>query len=369
MSWTAVAESYPPGVCRALAAAVGDAAAEADRAVSSCVRDPKKRLGEADCPGPPRRRQLRTGSLFDIELVERATIRVRAGIWGTFKAWLREELSESAVLALFSCAPLLALVLRDYADVLYKTGASLGTYRQLLAHSQRLMPVLKPHLRPAWDMVSRWEEVEPVCHRTPLPEVVFQAMVGVALLLRWRRWAAATVAAFYAVSRPGELLHARRRHAVTPRDLLDDTHPWVYIKIEKPKSRRRGAKIQHVKLNDPFAVRFLEKNWANLLPDELLYLGSPNMFRRRWDKILTILGLPRSLGLTPASLRPGGAISAFQEGTAVNDLLWRMRLQSLATLEFYLQEMSAVSILPALDADTRRNILSSAQLYKAYLKA
>ena len=93
------------------------------------------------------------------------------------------------------------------------------------------------------------------------------------------------------------------------------------------------------------------------------------MFRRRWDKILAMLGLARSLGLTPASLRPGGAISAFQKGVAVNDLLWRMRLQSLATLEFYLQEMSAVSILPSLDVSTRRNILASASLYKAYLKA
>ena len=231
------------------------------------------------------------------------------------------------------------------------------------------MPLLKPHLRPAWDMVSRWEEVEPVCHRTPLPEIVFQAMVGVALVLRWKRWAAAAVAAFYSVSRPGELLRARRHHVLTPGDLLDETHPWVYIKIEKPKSRRRGARIQHVKLNEPLAVCFVEKVWASLPPSELLYPGSPNMFRRRWDKILTILGLPRSLGLTPASLRPGGAISAFQKGVAVNDLLWRMRLQSLATLEFYLQEMSAVSILPSLDAETRRNILSSARLYKAYLKA
>ena len=127
MSWTAVAESYPPGVCRTLAAAVGDAAQEATRTVSACVRDQKKRLGEADRPGPPRRRPARAGSLFDIELVERTTIRVRMDIWDTFKAWLREELSESAVLALFSCAPLLALVLRDYADVLYKTGASLGS--------------------------------------------------------------------------------------------------------------------------------------------------------------------------------------------------------------------------------------------------
>ena len=171
MAWTAVAESYPLGVCRELAMAVADA---------------------AGVPGPARRRPVRLGSLFDVELVEQNTVRLRVHIWDTFKSWLREALSESAVLALFRCAQLLALVLRDYAEVLYQTGASLGSYRQLLAHSQKIMPLLRPHLKLAWDMVSRWEELEPVVRRTPLPEVVLQAMVGIALALRWRRWAAVT---------------------------------------------------------------------------------------------------------------------------------------------------------------------------------
>ena len=224
------------------------------------------------------------------------------------------------------------------------------------------------HLRPAWDMVSRWEELEPVSHRTPLPEIVLQAMVGIALALRWRRWAAVTTAAFYSVSRPGELLHARRRDVLTPNDLLDSAHSWIYVKVEKPKSQRRAARVQHVKLNDPLAVRFLELSWAGLSKQELLYPGSPNVYRRRWDRILSILGLPKALGLTPASLRPGGAVTAFQKGTAVTELLWRMRLQSLSTLEFYLQEMSAVSILPNLEPSVRKMVQHGAALYKAYLQ-
>ena len=108
MAWTAVAESYPLGVCRDLAMAVCDAAAAADRTVSSCVRDGCKRIGGASVPGPSRRRPARTGSLFDVELVEQSTVRLRVHIWDTFKAWFREALSESAVLALFRCAQLLA---------------------------------------------------------------------------------------------------------------------------------------------------------------------------------------------------------------------------------------------------------------------
>ena len=337
MAWTAVAESYPLGVCRELAMAVADAAASADRTVSSCVLDAGKRIGEARVPGPARRRPVRLGSLFDVELVEQNTVRLRVHIWDTFKLWLREALSESAVSALFSCAQLLALVLRDYADILYQTGASLGSYRQLLAHSQKIMPLLRPHLKPAWDMVSRWEELEPVVRRTPLLEVILQAMVGIALALRWRCWAAVTLATFYAIARPGELLHARRRNVLTPLDLLEPEHSWIYIKIDKPKSRRRGAKVQHIKLCEPAVVTFLERTWQALGPQELLYPGSPGVYRRRWDRILQILGAPTALGLTPASLRAGGAVTAFRKGTAVSDLLWRMRLQSLATLEYYLQ--------------------------------
>ena len=258
-------------------------------------------------------------------------------------------------------------MLRDYAEVLYQTGASLGSYRQLLAHAQKIMPLLRPHLKPSWDMVTRWEELEPVVHRTPMPEVVLQAIVGIALALHWRRWAAVTLANFYAVARPGELLHARRRNVLTPSDLLEPEHDWIYVRVEKPKSRRRGAKVQHVKLCEPQVVKFLEMTWRDLGANELLYPGSPGVFRRRWDRILKILGIPTSLGLTPASLRAGGAVAAFRKGTAVNDLLWRMRLQSVATLEFYLQEMAAVSILP--DPKVRQVVRSEASLCKAFLSS
>ena len=70
-------------------------------------------------------------------------------------------------------------------------------YRQLFAHAQRLLPMLRPHLRPAWDMVSRWEELQPVA---PAPEVVLKAMVAVALAFGWRRWAAVTAAKAQACS-------------------------------------------------------------------------------------------------------------------------------------------------------------------------
>ncbi|CAE7429857.1 CALS7 [Symbiodinium sp. CCMP2592] len=361
--WTQLAETPPRRACLGLAMALADAAAASLRTVSSCVRDSSKRLGEADNPGPARPRPRRPGSLFDVDLVDRQTQVLRTRVWDAFVGWLKELLSEGTILSLFSCPPLLALVLRDYADELYQVGAPLGTYRQLLAYSQRRLPLLRPHLKPAWEMATRWEELQPVLHRTPMPEVVLKAMVGIALALKWSRWASVTMAIFYAINRPGELLKAKRRHVLTPTDLLDPNHGWMYFRIKKPKSRRRAARIQHSKLSDPAALRFLTAFFETVGRGELLYPGSAGVYRRRWDRILSILGISPQLKLTPASLRAGGAIAAFQHGCSVQDLLWRMRLRSLATLEFYLQEMSAFSILPKLNERTRKRILAAAAIY------
>ncbi|CAE7221547.1 unnamed protein product [Symbiodinium sp. CCMP2592] len=115
------------------------------------------------------------------------------------------------------------------------------------------------------------------------------------------------------------------------------------------------------------ALAFLTTFFATLNRDDLLYPGSPGVYRRRWDKILALLGVPAKLKLTPGSLRAGGAICAFQRGASVQDLLWRMRLRSLATLEFYLQEMSAISILPELKEATRRRLLAAAAIYSGVM--
>ena len=218
LSWTRLSEDFPKGACSLLASAIGLGVSRPDAAVSSVVRDEAARIGEAKNPGPAAKRKPRTGSLFDVELVEPSTAKLRLSVWEVFKGWLHEKLAASTVIKLFSCPPLLALVLRDYGEELYKTGFPLGYYRQLLAHSQRVYPLVKPHLGIAWEMVSRWEELQPVCHRTPMPEILLKGLLGLALQLGWFRWAAATAAIFYGIARPGEVLRALRKHLLTPED-------------------------------------------------------------------------------------------------------------------------------------------------------
>ena len=112
------------------------------------------------------------------------------------------------------------------------------SYRQLLAHAQKLVPLLRPHMSPAWDMVSRWEELQPVTHRTPCPEPILKAMVGLAVALGWTRWAAAALAIFYFISRPGDVLNACREDLLTPLDILEERGYCVF-----PKRSHCGAAV------------------------------------------------------------------------------------------------------------------------------
>ena len=67
--------------------------------------------------------------------------------------------------------------------------------------------------------------------------------------------------------------------------------------------------------------------------------------RRRWDHLLATLGVPKSLAITPRSLRGGGACYLYHRSTPITDILWRMRLRQVATLEFNLQEAAAMNTM------------------------
>ena len=67
--------------------------------------------------------------------------------------------------------------------------------------------------------------------------------------------------------------------------------------------------------------------------------------------------------ITPAGLRGGGAVRHYRDGGSVSDLLWLMRLRSISTLEAYLQEVGALSVLTDLDDQCRRSLRAAAAFY------
>ncbi len=360
-NYTKLAEPYPRSLCRILALAIAkDVGLVSSRPldVAACAKLGTLRAGEAINPGP--RRPLvrqRTVNLGDVELLEPATIALRSKLWDEFSRWFASQFGTPNLDLWAGVAPgLFAASLAAYGYHCFDAGKSLHYYRQLLAHIQKTHGSVKPHLSCAWEVVNKWELVEPVVHRVPIPEPLLQAAVSLALLWGWRRWAAVTMFSFYAISRIGEVLRAYRGDALTPKDILFE-QLVVFLKVKAPKSKNRGPRTQYSAVELEQCVRFVSTVWDELMPDEMLYPGSASSYRTRWDKILKRLGVPPSLKLTPGSLRAGGCIAAYRRKEPIQEILWRMRLAHQKTLAYYLQEVNASSVLPSLSESTRENIL------------
>ena len=107
---------------------------------------------------------------------------------------------------------------------------------------------------------------------------------------------------------------------------------------------RQAARVQHLKIESEYAVRLLVIIFGDADKEEMLYPGSPGVFRKRWDHLLLKLSIPEELHLTPGGLRGGGCVALYRRGCSVSDILWRMRLKNITTLESYLQEVAAMSI-------------------------
>ena len=219
-------------------------------------------------------------------------------------------------------------------------------------------------------MVTRWELVEPTIHRTPLPTAIFRAMMTVALSWKWFRFSGVLCLAFLGIARPGEPLSACRSELVLPRDMMTDDNSVAYLKVLKPKTRHRGkGNIQHISVHETEFILFLDSVFGAVPKEDRLYACSPSAFRRRWDAILEALLIPKSSTLTPGGLRGGGCVHAFQKGCDLPKLLWRMRIKHLQTLESYLQDVAASTVISELPSAARERVRCAAAMTSSLLAA
>ena len=196
--------------------------------------------------------------------------------------------------------------------------------------------------------------------------ILVKAMSALAWSWGWKRWACITLLCFYSITRIGEVLGATRKELLTARDAMEQSGR-LYLLIRCPKTRHRGARVQHAEAVGPgWIIDFLSEFFQDLPRTQALYGGSPGVYRRRWDKVLLALGIPSHLRLTPGSLRGGGAVWAHKNGTAISDLQWRMRLGHQTTLAYYLQETTAASILPSLAKASRESVQAAEALLRFF---
>ena len=373
VSWTKAAEAYPHSLCRFLARAVYESLKPIERRrvldPAACARCGSSRIGEAQNPGPrmPRPRPS-ADNLEDINLVQPTTMLLQKRVHEKFVAWIASELGSEALRSLQRAPKLQLHFCRTFGQWLYTKGEAMYIYRHLLVYLQQMFPSERPALAGAWSLLQRWELIQPVAHRPPLPRIILDALLALSLSWGWHRWAALTSLAFFGVLRVGEPLRATRADLLLPEDCGVDREV-LFLQINFPKSGRRGkGRVQHSKVTHLQTIQLVRSAFGSLAPDDPLYPTTASTYRRRWDKLIDALGIDRKCNLTPGCLRPGGAVFLYHCETPIYDLLWRMRLKHLATLESYLQETAALNVVQKINPVARHRVKSCAAMLPFILR-
>ena len=85
-----------------------------------------------------------------------------------------------------------------------------------------------------------WKELLPSRNHMPYPRALLHAMVTLSLLWGWPSVTALFIIGFIGMLRRTELASLRRDHLVFAEEFVQPGW-WLFIKIESPKMRRKGA--------------------------------------------------------------------------------------------------------------------------------
>ena len=190
MMWTKAAESYPRQlnhlIARALAETLKPVRDRHAVDASAICRSSTCRIGEAKNPGPA------VGDLEEVALVGERTRVLQSRLLEEFFAWLRAGLSPPALASVETCAMVFCCLLRSYGNHLFSSGQPLYKWRHLCAYYQKNKLLLRPYMPLCWDLVTRWERVQPTRHREPVPWALIRAILALAgtgfALLLWPDW-------------------------------------------------------------------------------------------------------------------------------------------------------------------------------------
>ena len=258
-----------------------------------------------------------------------------------FQEWVRLELKIDFSILMrehTTCS----LALRGYGMHLFKSGYPRYMYVYALTAVQDVYPQHRPFLGGAWQVDKKWQIAEPGQCRPVLSLPIFRAAVSVALLWKWKRWAAITMIAFAGMLHPAEFIGLERCDLMLPRDTFFSTDV-LYIHLKNPKTYR-FARQQHVKISDPEIISFVDALFGKFPLKMKLFGGSISMYRNQWNAIMNVLGVPCKQverGVTPGTLRGSGATCLYLQTENIPLICWRGRWSRVKTLEFYLQEVAA----------------------------
>ena len=273
-----------------------------------------------------------------------------------FEEWLLKELQITLQSLVWDvvAAP---LAVRAYGMFLFSSGAPRYRYVYTITGLQDLYPHLRVYFAPAWQIDRKWQQFEPGSCRPVLSGPVMQAVCSISLLWQWHRWLGITMIGFLGMLHPSEMISLIRSDLLLPADTLSREQVF-YVFIRHPKTVRFARK-QHCKVDDPLVLAYVSKVFGHLPPSTPLFPGGTHAYRNRWNSVLGRLSIPvsqRDHGCTPAVLRGSGATHMFMDSEDLARVQWRGRWSQLKTLEYYIQEVGAQTILAKLPSSAHSKV-------------
>ena len=252
----------------------------------------------------------------------------------------------------------MANLLIDHVQFLFDSQKGVSAGRAAILAVQHRFRLHSSVLIGAWDSVKAWEGREPVRMRIPLPPLILEAMFVHAMFTgfesigdesrEWICFAIGLIVSFCSFLRPCEWTALAAGRVGVPSGRLQGLVNKAILTIMNAKNRRLFGRIQVAVCEDVRAIDWL--TWLiHALPGTArLAPGGTPRFRKYFDRCVRALGIAH-LGLTPASLRAGGATHSFNRGLDLGHIKFRGRWASLRTLEHYLQEATGVLVMLRLD--------------------
>ena len=155
------------------------------------------------------------------------------------------------------------------------------------------------------------------------------------------------------ICRPHEVLQARRRNLILPSD-DNGSVKFALLVIEKPKNRLRSSSpaTESARIDPQDLVSALEVVYKDAEPDEPLWPGSSDTFRRRYREIGIWFGLKMLPSQRPSfgeknevldlgSLRSGGATNVDMHTESLPLVQGRGRWNDIRVMRIYLREMQS----------------------------
>ena len=301
--------------------------------------------------------------LFTDRVMRPETRKRRDVLLEKFDIWCVAEYGES-VLSLLESELVkpekLGHMLVGYGRMLYHAGKPYGSYSETINSVVSKRGSLRRQLGVAWDLAFSWVADEPGSHHPAMPRTILLSISALAMLWGWPTEAAIFLLCWTGLMRIGEVLLAKRRDVILPRDGAPGLR-CILVRISTPKTRGRAARHQSARIDQADVVDYLSAVFAKLAPDQPLWPMSSSTLRKRMNMLQASLGLPTSKSheVCPydlGSFRPGGATDMLQQFEDSELVRRRGRWVSTKVLEVYLQEVSTATFHTKLSETTRSKI-------------